>query len=164
MQATAIPRRLGRRMDRMNRGRFVFVALSLFALAVAVPAAAAGAPAAAPPVADATETAPLLPAEGPLFTPAPKPAAPECHFCGSTMSTSPGGGAPSHWGHGADCTAAQNDVRAQLSAFVDSQCAGLGDYGRCAFAVVFTCTCYYQEGQWVVDAYATYRCWINYCF
>jgi hypothetical protein len=106
---------------------------------------------------------PLLVPEGPLFTPAPKPMAPECHFCSSTFSTSPGGGAASHWGHGATCTDAQNDVRNQLSAYVNSICFDLGEAGRCAFSVVYTCSCYYSGGQWVIDAYATYRCWVFYC-
>lgn len=145
----------------MSRNGLVLTLLLALVLAAAPPASAAVE--VAPPPAEAVAGAGSPFAEGPLFTPAPKPAAPECHFCSSTLTTSPGGGAPSHWGHGADCTAAQNDVRAQLSAFVDSQCMSLGDFGRCAFAVVYTCTCYYQNGQWVVDAYATYRCWVNYC-
>lgn len=146
----------------MTPRRSVLAMLSVLALAAAMPALAADGQQAAPPPAAAADAAALFP-DGPLFTPAPQPMAPECHFCSSTLSTSPGGGAPSHWGHGATCTDAQNDVRAQLAALVDSRCFQLGDYGRCSFAVVFTCTCYFQDGQWVVDAYATYRCWVNYC-
>lgn len=147
----------------MTPGRFVHAALSMLFVAAAMPAFAAGVEeAAAPPAVEWADAAPLF-SEGPLFTPAPKPMAPECHFCSSTFTTSPGGGAPSHWGHGATCTDAQNDVRAQLSTHVNDICSGFGDYGRCAFAVVFTCTCYQDNGQFVVDAYATYRCWVNYC-
>ena len=147
----------------MTPGRRLVVSVSaLLILLAAPPLLADAAPPAAPPPTDTAEAALFLP-EDQLFTPAPKPAAPECHFCSSTLTTSPGGGAASHWGHGATCTDAQNDVRAQLSAFVNSQCLSLGDYGRCAFAVVYTCACYQQNGQYVIDAYATYRCWVNYC-
>ena len=96
-------------------------------------------------------------------TRAPKPAAPECHFCGTGFTTSPGGGAPSHWGHGADCASAQSDVRSQLLAYVNADCQNYGTAGRCSFQVVYTCSCYYQGGQWVVDAYANYGCWVYYC-
>lgn len=147
----------------MRPRRLILPALALVLLASVLPALADAPPVDTPPAEAApAEAAPLFP-ESPLFTPAPKPAAPECHFCSSTFTTSPGGGAPSHWGHGATCLDAQNDARAQLSAFVNDQCFSLGDYGRCAFAVVFTCSCYQQNGQYVIDAYATYRCWVNFC-
>jgi hypothetical protein len=152
----------------MTPRRFVLAALSLIvalsiSTAAAMPAFAAGVEeAAAPPAAEWADAAPLFD-EGPLFTPVPKPMAPECHYCSSTFTTSPGGGAASHWGHGATCTDAQNDVRAQLSTFVNDLCSGLGDYGRCAFAVVYTSACYESGGQWVIDAYANFRCWVNYC-
>lgn len=151
--------------------RLLLTALAVLALAFAAagPALADDPPPPDPAVvtdAPADEAVPaddpFLP-EGPLFTPAPKPMAPECHFCSSTFSTSPGGGAASHWGHGATCTDAQNDVRNQLSAYVNAICFDLGDAGRCAFSVVYTCSCYQSGGQWVIDAYATYRCWVFYC-
>ena len=147
----------------MTPGRLVLISLCLV-LAAGAPALAAGQPAVAAPPAGAAETGSPLPDEGPLFTPAPKLMAPECHFCSSTYSTSPGGGAASHWGHGATCTDARNDVWAQLSAYVDGYCAGVGDFGRCAFQVVYTSDCYAQNNVVVVDAYATFRCWTNYCF
>lgn len=146
----------------MTPGRFVLAALSMLVVAAAMPAFAGVEEAAAPPAAEWAEAAPLFD-EGPLFTPAPKPMAPECHFCSSYFTTSPGGGAASHWGHGATCTDAQNDVWAQLSTHVNNICSGLGDYGRCAFSVVYTCACYQDGGQYVIDAYANFRCWVNYC-
>jgi hypothetical protein len=147
----------------MTPGRFVLATLSLLVAAAAMPAFAAGVEeAAAPPAAGSADAAPLF-AEGPLFTPAPKPMAPVCHYCSSTLTTSPGGGAASHWGHGATCTDAENDVRAQLSAYVNTQCTELGTAGRCGFAVVFTAACYFSNGQWIADAYANYRCWVYWC-
>ncbi len=114
-------------------------------------------------VAPAFAADPSLFTEVPQWTPAPKPAAPPCHHCGTGFTTSPGGGAASHWGHGADCAAAQSDVRSQLLAYVNADCQNYGTAGRCSFQVVYTCSCYYQGGQWVVDAYANYGCWIYYC-
>jgi hypothetical protein len=143
----------------MSRSRLVLTSLFGLALVVALPAAA---DAVGVPAQVATDVASLF-AEDPLFTPAPKPMAPVCHTCSSTISTSPGGGNPSHTGYGATCEQAQNDVRAQLSAVADTYCYQIGDYGRCAFSVVFTCLCRPDGGQWASDAYATYRCWANYC-
>lgn len=134
------------------------LALALLSWMVLVPATAAEM---APDTPLAVE-APLL-FEEPLFTPAPKPMAPECHFCSSTLTTSPGGGAASHWGFGASCTAAESDATAQLSAYVNSVCSELGEAGRCGFQVVYTAACYYQNDQWIVDAYANYKCWVYYC-
>ena len=141
----------------MSPCRCALAVLALVLAAVA-PAVAAEPPAADPPAADSS-----LFKDGALFTPAPKPAAPECHFCGTGFTTSPGGGAPSHWGHGADCASAQSDVRSQLLAYVNADCQNYGTAGRCSFQVVYTCSCYYQGGQWVVDAYANYGCWVYYC-
>ncbi len=147
----------------MDRRHLVLVLLAAV-LALAAPAVAQSPEDGALPVAEVQPDAGAPPAlaEGPLFTPAPEQKAPECHFCGGGFTTSIGG-APSHWGYGADCTSAQNDARAQLSSFVNADCQNWGNAGRCTFQVVYTCSCYQQGGQWVVDAYANYNCWIYYC-
>lgn len=149
----------------MDRRHPVLVLVAvLFAAALAVPALAESPAEVAAPIAaaGAAGEAPLPIGESPLFTPEPEEKAPECHFCGGNFTTSVGGG-PSHWGFGADCASAQADARAQLSSYVNADCQNWGFAGRCTFQVVYTCSCYQQGGQWVVDAYANYNCWIYYC-
>jgi hypothetical protein len=146
----------------MTSGRLALVSTLLLSLSAASPALAGGEGAAPPPAAPAVEATPA-PFQSPLLTPEPLPMAPPCHFCSSTLTTSPGGGAASHWGHGATCTEAKNDVTSQLSSFVNADCTNYGTAGRCAFAVVYTSDCYAQNSVVVVDAYATYRCWVYYC-
>lgn len=145
---------------RMNICRVALVAVALIA-ALSSPALAGDGPAPSG-TAESDAVDPSTLAEGQLFTPAPTPTAPPCHFCNTTLTTAVGGGA-SHWGHGADCASAQSDVVSQLLAFTDSDCLNYGSYGRCGMEVVYTCSCYQQNGEWVVDAYANYRCWTDYC-
>lgn len=140
----------------MSPCRCTLAVLALVLAAVA-PAVAADPPAADPPAADSS-----LFKDGALFTPAPTPAAPPCHYCGTGFTTSPGGGAASHWGFGADCTAAQNDVRAQLLAYVNDDCQNYGTAGRCSFQMVVT-WCGWNGSQYQADAYANYGCWVYYC-
>lgn len=147
----------------MDRRHLVLVLLAVL-LALAAPAVAQSPEGVALPVAEVEPDAGAPPelGEGPLFTPAPETKAPPCHFCGGGFTTS-WGGAPSHWGHGPDCASAQADVRSQLLAFINDDCQNYGTAGRCSFQVVYTCSCYQEGGQWVVDAYANYGCWVYFC-
>ena len=142
----------------MSRRRCTLAVLALVLLAA--PALAAEPPAAEPTAAD-----PSLFADGGLFTPAPQPAAPPCHACATGFTTSPGGGAPSHWGYGGDCSSAQSNLRSQLLSATTAFCFDIDPdtIGRCSFSVVNTCTCYYQGGQYVVEGYANFGCWIYIC-
>ncbi len=106
--------------------------------------AAFAAPAGADPLAD-------------LFNPAPISMA--CTTCTGSYTTSPGGGAASHWGMGTSCTAAQTDLSNQARAVANAFCYGVDDYGVCSFAVVVTGACWSPSyGQYQVDGYANYKC------
>lgn len=101
--------------------------------------------------------------ELPLQTPAPKPTAPPCQACATGFTTSPGGGQASHWGHGSDCTSAQNDLRSQLLAAANAFCMDLDGLPRCSFQVVHTVACWWNGSQYVSDGYANFGCWIYIC-
>lgn len=100
-----------------------------------------------------------------LQTPAPVPMAPPCSSCVGGFTSSPGGGAASHWGFGSDCTAATSNLRSQLSNYANSVCAVEGDYGRCAFSVIHTSSCFYNPsyGLYQIDGYTNFSCWISWC-
>lgn len=139
----------------MSALRTPLAALALFALTLGAPAFAATPPA---------KIALPLPDDG-LQTPEPLPLAPPCSSCVSGFTSSPGGGAASHWGFGSDCTAALSDLRAQLSAYANDVCAIEGDYGRCAFSVIQTSSCFYSSGHgaYQIDGYTNFSCWISWC-
>jgi hypothetical protein len=146
----------------MSPRRLVLAVLVLLVLASAPVFAASPAPTAAP--ANGAAGAVQPPFDGPDFTPAPQPTAPPCSTC-DHFTSSPGGGQASHWGHGTSCTASQSDVRAQLLAYANAVCDDIGDYGRCAFAVIYTNACWYDYGSglYVTDAYTDFGCWVSWC-
>lgn len=137
----------------------------LILLACTLVAGVLGAVAAEPPSEPATPTAPATAAEpapidfeSGLFTPAPEPADP-CHRCmGLLRSTSPGGGAASHWGFGSSCSIALQDVTNQLWSAAADICVDDGALGACSLTVVQTAPCWWNGSQWVIDAYATFKC------
>ncbi|HEX4956355.1 MAG TPA: hypothetical protein VF017_23455 [Thermoanaerobaculia bacterium] len=144
----------------MTPRRLVPATLALLVLVVAAPVFADGDPWEIDPAVAAPQDGsepPVL--EGPNFTPAPKPMAPICHFCGSWLQT------PILSGSGGSCSAAQSDVKSQVLAYVNASCLDYGDAGRCSYQFVYYNTCYFDSssGQYVSDAFANYRCWTAYC-
>ncbi len=93
-----------------------------------------------------------------LFNPAPVSQA-TCIACTGNYTTSPGGGAASHWGMGTSCTAAQTDLNNQTRAAANSVCYSIDDYGVCSFSVVVTGACWSPSyGTYQVDGYANFKC------
>ena len=99
-----------------------------------------------------------------LFTPEPTPTA-GCWGCGGSYTTSPGGGAASHWGFGNSCTEALNDLTSQTRAAANAFCLAYEDGGTCNFRVVQTAACWWSAsyGKYVVDGYANFSCrvWVG---
>ena len=93
-----------------------------------------------------------------LFTPAPISLA-SCTPCIGSYTTSPGGGAASHWGMGSSCTAAQTDLTNQTRSAANAVCFDIDDYGVCSFSVVVTAACWSPSyGTYQVDGYANFKC------
>lgn len=96
-----------------------------------------------------------------LFTPTPQPVS-ACFGCGSVVyTTSPGGGAPSHWGKGTSCANAQSDLTTQTRTAANAICALESDgLGACRSTVVVTTSCWWSPayGLYVVDGYANFGC------
>lgn len=107
--------------------------------------------------------APLV-AESDLFVPEVLETA-ACTACIGSYTTSPGGGAASHWGKGTSCAAAQTDLTSQTRSVATGFCLGIDDYGTCSFTVVVTGACWWSSdyGLYVVDGYANFKCreWIG---
>lgn len=63
-----------------------------------------------------------------------------------------------HWGSGANCTQAENDLRTQTKNAATSDCGGL--FQTCLGSLVITQSCYWHagHGEYVVDGYMTYDC------
>jgi hypothetical protein len=146
------------------RSAFILVALlttiPLFA-AAPTPIACPGSLLANVPTLDAQaldNSAPSLPSAQP-FTPEPTPLAPYCHACISGFSS------PVMTGSGPDCTSATANLRAQLSAFANAECAVESQYGRCEFYVIHTTACYDAETTKTIlrDGYTNFSCWMPIC-
>ncbi|MDX1997612.1 MAG: hypothetical protein SF066_07810 [Thermoanaerobaculia bacterium] len=105
--------------------------------------------------------APLV-AESDLFVPEVLETA-ACWSCSGNYTTSPGGGAASHWGKGSSCTAATNDFNNQTFTAATTSCYGLGAEYACSVSRVVTAACFWNGSMYQVDGYANYRCrfWIG---
>lgn len=101
---------------------------------------------------------PSLPSSEP-FTPEPTPLAPYCHACISGFSS------PVMTGSGPDCTSATADLRAQLSAYANAECAVESPYGRCELYVIHTTGCYDAQTSKAIlrDGYTNFSCWMPIC-
>lgn len=93
----------------------------------------------------------------------PEPVERGCYLCaGAIRTTSPGGGAASHWGMGASCTAAQAHLENQLNLAALDFCNGHQGAGAgfCNVVVVVTAACYWspQFQTYVVEGYANFKC------
>lgn len=98
------------------------------------------------------------PPDSDLFAPEPIQTA-VCTSCVGTYTTSPGGGAASHWGMGTSCTAAQSDLTAQTRAAANSYCLSyVDDYPSCSLTVVVTAACFWNGSTYQVDGYANFKC------
>lgn len=101
--------------------------------------------------------------ESDLFAPEPLQTA-VCTACGGNYTTSPGGGAASHWGMGSSCSTAQSDLTTQTRAAATSFClSNIDDYPSCSLTVVVTAACYWNGSMYQVDGYANFKCryWVG---
>jgi hypothetical protein len=105
----------------------------------------------------AGESTPVL--ESDLFAPEALQTA-SCWSCVGGNTTSPGGGAASHWGLGSSCTDAQASLTTQTRTAALNDCWNRGAENLCGFTVVVTAACWWNSGygQYVVDGYANYSC------
>lgn len=61
-----------------------------------------------------------------------------------------------HWGMGSSCTAAHNDLLAQVNQEASADCGGVTK--TCFGALVVTTSCHYEDGMYVEDGYKEYSC------
>lgn len=94
---------------------------------------------------------------GDLFTPEPIETA-VCWSCAGSYTTSPGGGAASHWGMGSSCSAAQTDFNSQTGSAANQVCWGEGAEYACAISRVVTAACFWNGSMYQIDGYANFKC------
>jgi hypothetical protein len=86
-----------------------------------------------------------------------------CWSCSGTYTTSPGGGAASHWGKGSSCTAATSDFNTQTFNAANFVCYGFDAEYACSVSRVVTAACFWNGSMYQVDGYANFKCryWIG---
>lgn len=81
-----------------------------------------------------------------------------CWSCSGNYTTSPGGGAASHWGKGSSCTAATTDFNNQTFSAATTSCYGQGAEYACSVSRVVTAACFWNGSMYQVDGYTNFKC------